>query len=112
MSDMVVIVGPDPEKLAAACKDAKWNVSRVAGRGKRSALKDAGVPSASVVVLTDPDDATMIPLARELNTDVRIVVYTDRSVAEFARHQADLLLDPALVPPSLLVEELEASLAD
>jgi hypothetical protein len=50
--------------------------------------------------------ATAIPVARELNDGLRIVVYTDDSLPEFARPLADLILDPDLFGPEAVAEEL------
>lgn len=105
MSD-VILAGPDPRGLADRFAAAGATVARIPGAITASALAQAGIEAATVFVLTDPTEATGIPLAREHATDLRVVVYADGGVPEFASHQADLVLRPSVVEQELLVEEL------
>lgn len=101
----IVVAGPDPHEVGDRLSAAGAAVSRIDGRATRSALERAGIESSVAFVLTDPSDATAIPVANEIAA-ARVVVYADGALAEFARHQADLLIDPDIVPPDMLVEEL------
>lgn len=102
---LIVVAGPDPRDVGTSLADAGADVSRIGGRATRSALEEARIETADVFVLTDPSDATAIPVANELGS-ARVVVYAEGQLAEFARHQADLLIDPDVVPLDMLVEEL------
>ena len=102
----VIIAGPDPHDIRSAFKSQGVTVEHITLRATASELEQAGIKQADLFILTDPNDGTAIPVARELNTDIRVVVYADGRVAEFARHQADLLIDPSLIQPGLLLEEL------
>lgn len=100
-----IVTGPDEYSLATAIADAGHDVTRV-DIGNRQALETAGIADAGVYVLTEPAQATSIPLAREANPGVRILVYADGSLPDFARGQADLVLDPALFDPAEVAAEL------
>ncbi|TKX51860.1 CTP synthetase, partial [Halorubrum sp. SS7] len=69
-------------------------------------LEDAGIGGAGLFVLTDVEEATGIPIAKELNSDVRIVTYATRSLPEFVATVADLAVDPALLDAATVAEEL------
>jgi hypothetical protein len=45
-------------------------------------------------------------VAKEANTEVRIVTYSRESLPEFARGQADLAIDPALLTADVVADEL------
>jgi len=53
-------------------------------------------------------EASGIPVAKELNPDVRVVVYSEQSLPEVATRQTDLAVDPALLDVSVVAEELAA----
>jgi len=55
------------------------------------------------------DEASGIPVAKELNTGVRVVVYTEQSLPDFAAAQTDLAVDPALLDVRVVAEELAGS---
>jgi hypothetical protein len=101
-----IVVGPDADGLGAALADAGVDVRRAEGTGNREALIDAGVEGADLLVVTDVGLSTSIPVARELEPDLRVVVYSTESVPEFARTVADLILDPQLMTPETVTEEL------
>ncbi|WP_247010451.1 DUF7126 family protein [Halorientalis litorea] len=101
-----VIAGPDDHDLGTALSEAGLTVTRAAGTANRPALEEAGILDAAVLVLTETVLATSIPVAKDLNTDLKVVVYADDSLPEFAKGQADLLLDPSLFSPSAVAEEL------
>ncbi|WP_117594639.1 DUF7126 family protein [Haloprofundus halophilus] len=101
-----ILCGPDENGLADALTDEGVELTRIDGVVTRPALEDAGVVDAALVVLTDVAEATAIPLAKELNPDVRVVVYANQSLPEFAKGQADLAVDPKLLSASVVAEEL------
>jgi len=101
----VIVTGTDEYDIAGAITEAGHDVTRV-DIGNRAALDDAGVAAADVYVLTEVAQATSIPVARERNPELRVVVYADGSLPDFARGQADLLLDPALFDPADVATEL------
>lgn len=101
----VVLAGPD-RGLTAAFEDAGADVARIEGLVTAARLEAAGLASADLFVLTDVSEATSIPLAKDIDPDVRVVVYSPETVPEFVRGQLDLALDPALFPPDLVVDEL------
>lgn len=101
-----VVTGHDPDDVVSALRNADVDVSVVEGTANRDALADAGVTEADILVITDVGLATAIPVAKELNPDVRVVVYDRESVPEFARGQADLIVDPELMSPDTVVDGL------
>ncbi|MFB6172784.1 MAG: CTP synthetase [Haloarculaceae archaeon] len=101
-----VVVGPDPDDLGHALEDQGVAVAYASGTGARSALEAAGIADADLLVVTDVGLSTCIPVATELAPDLRIVVYSRDSIPEFARPQADLIVDPDLVGPDAMAEEL------
>lgn len=102
----VIVTGTDEYDIAEAIADAGHDVTRV-DIGNRPALDDAGIADADVYVLTEVAQATSIPVATERNPELRVVVYADGSLPDFARRQADLLLDPALFDPADVAAELD-----
>lgn len=106
MTERFVVAGPDPVGVADRLIAAGREVNRIPERATRSRLEAAGIDGAVALILTDPADGTAIPIANELESSVRVIVYATGQVPAFARHQADLLLDPDVVPLELLIEEL------
>ena len=102
----VLVAGPDADGLGEAVADLGAEVVRVEGFASADTLDAAGLPDADVLVLTDMDDAAAISVAKEANPDVKVVTYADESLPEYARRQADLAVDPALLPPETVAEEL------
>lgn len=101
-----VIAGDDKDDLGAALEAEGFEVARIEGFADRDALEAAEIDSADVFVITDTVHATSIPVARELNESVRIVVYAEDSLPEFAQPLADLIVDPNLLDPEAIAEEL------
>jgi voltage-gated potassium channel Kch len=101
-----VVSGPDEDGLGDALAALGVAVARVEGLPTRETLSAAGIESADLFVLTAMDDATAIAVAREANPDLRVVTYARESLPEFARAQADLAVDPALISPGVVAEEL------
>ncbi len=105
-----VVVGADEAGIGPALDGAGFEVE-TATVGNRPALEEAGIHQAEVYVLTDLDQATSITVAHDLNPAVRVVVYAEGSLPEFATRQTDLLVDPALLDAGTVAEELAADLA-
>ncbi|PSP56131.1 CTP synthetase [Halobacteriales archaeon QS_1_67_19] len=103
-----IVVGPNGAELTDALEAEGVEITRVEGLGTRPALEDAGVVEADTVVLTDAEAATAIPIAKDLNEDLRAVVYTAGDLPDFARGQADLIVDPQLLSADAVAEELAA----
>ncbi|MFB6166355.1 MAG: CTP synthetase [Haloarculaceae archaeon] len=101
-----VIAGPDEAGLGDALDAEGVSVSRAAGTANRPAMEEAGIVDADLLVLTDTALATSIPVAKDLNADLRVIVYAGDALPEFAKGQADILLDPALFAPDAVAEEL------
>ena len=108
----VLVAGPDADGLGEAVEHLGAEVVRVEGFASAESLDAAGLPDADVFVLTDMDDAVAIAVAKEANPDVKVVTYADESLPEYARRQADLAVDPALLGPETVAEELVANGAD
>lgn len=101
----VIIAGPD-RGLESALTSLEEDVTRVDGIVTGESLEAAGIENASLLLLTDAGDATAVPIAKDLNPDVRVVFYTGDSLPEFVKAQLDLLIDPDLLGPATVVEEL------
>jgi hypothetical protein len=109
---MILVAGPDEDGLGDALADAGADVVRVEGIATRESLDAAGLAEAHTLVLTSMDDASAIPVAKEANTQVRIVTYSRDSLPEFARGQTDFAIDPALLSVDVVADELIAGDVD
>lgn len=96
----------DGTGLAAALAAEGIDVTRIDGLADHEALEAAGIDDADVYAITDVVQATSIPVARERNERLRIVVYTRDSLPEFARPLADLIVGPDLVGPEAVADAL------
>lgn len=103
-----VIAGRDEDGFGNALDAEGATVVRIDGLATRDALETAGIEEADAFVITDPMQATAIPVAREVNDDLRIVVYAEESLPEFAQPLADLIVDPELLDSEAVAEELAA----
>lgn len=101
-----VIAGVDAEGLGDALAAEGVEVARAAGTADRDALESAGILDADLLVVTEAGLATTIPVAKDLNPDVRVVVYARDSLPEFARGQAGHIVDPELLTPEFVAEEV------
>ena len=102
----VVVAGSDPDGLGAALEDRGAEVSRAEGTANRPALEEAGIVDADALVLTDAGLATSVSIAKDLNPDVRVVIYTRDSVPEFVKGQAGHIVDPDLLSAEAVAEEV------
>ncbi|WP_248518060.1 DUF7126 family protein [Salinarchaeum laminariae] len=101
-----VLVGPDADGLGDALEDAGVTVTRVEDVGTRPELEEAGIVDADLLVVTDVEEATTIPIATDLNPDVRAVVYDRAALPEFVSAQTDLAVDPELLGPEDVADAL------
>lgn len=101
----VVLVGEDAADLGGALETAEVTVHR-APVGNRPGLESAGIHDADVLVLTDLDQATAVPVATDLNPDLWIVVYTEGSLPDFISRLTDLFVDPNLLDAEAVADEI------
>ncbi|MFC6863708.1 NAD-binding protein [Halomicroarcula sp. GCM10025817] len=101
----VTVVGSDPDSVAAAL-EAEGHEVTVADVGNRPGLEEAGIHDAEVYLLTEMAQATSIVVAKDLNPDLRVVVYAEGSLPDFASRQTDLVVDPNLLSAEAVAEEL------
>jgi hypothetical protein len=101
----VIVAGHDESDIAAAIEGAGHAVSLV-DVANRPALEEAGVHEADAYVLTEIEQATTISVAKDLNPDLKVVVYAGGSLPDFATRQTDLMVDPALLDPEAVAAEL------
>lgn len=102
----VVIAGGDPDGLGDALEARGAEVTRAEGTADRPALEDAGIVDADVLVVTDAGLATAVTVAKDLNQELRVVVYSRDSVPEFVKGQAGHIVDPELLDAESVAEEL------
>ena len=101
----VVLVGSDPDRMVDALESEGHSVT-IADVGNRPGLEEAGVLDAEVYLLTELSQATSIVVAKDLNPGLRVVVYAEGSLPDFASRQTDLVVDPDLLGPDAVAEEL------
>jgi len=101
----VVLVGSDPDRMVDALESEGHSVT-IADVGNRPGLEEAGVLDAEVYLLTELSQATSIVVAKDLNPGLRVVVYAEGSLPDFASRQTDLVVDPELLSPDAVAEEL------
>jgi Trk K+ transport system NAD-binding subunit len=102
----VVIAGSDPDELGAALEEQGAEVGYAGGTANRPALEDAGIVDAETLVLTDAGLATSVTVAKDLNPELRVVIYTRDSVPEFVKGQAGHIVDPELLDVETVAEEI------
>ena len=103
-----IVSGDDEHGLSDALEAEGVELTRVEAIATRPMLEEAGVTDVDVFVLTEAGGATAIPIAKDLNDDVRVVAYTDDSLPDFARGQADFIVDPDVLSTEAVAEELSA----
>lgn len=103
-----IVAGTDDHELGEALETEGVEITRVEGIPPRPQLEEAGITETDTFVLTDAAGATAISIAKDLNEDVQVVVYADDSVPDFARGQADLIIDPSLLSADAVAEELSS----
>lgn len=100
-----ILVGIDRDLESALAVQGVETVE-LDGPATRAELEAAGVAEADILVVTDVGESTAIPIAREANPDIRIVVYSPESMPEFVRGQVDLAVAPGVLDPDVVAEEL------
>lgn len=101
-----IIVGPDEDGLGDELEAHGVETTPLEEAANRPALEEAGIHDADVFVLTDISKATSIPVAKDLHEEIRVVIYTTDSAPEFVRGQSDLIIDPDLLGPETVAEEI------
>jgi hypothetical protein len=99
-----LILGPD-RGLEAALSETGVESARIDGPASERTLEDAGLADTALLFVTDPAEASSIPVATAINPELRVVWYAPDSVPGFVTGQLDLGVDPAIAEPSVLVEE-------
>jgi hypothetical protein len=114
MSDdsLAIVAGPDEHGLGEELAALGVEIRRIDGIVTADALSDAGIDEADYFVLTDVEEATGIPIAKELHPSVFVVTYAERSLPKFVASVADLAIDPALMEVATVAEELVDGAAD
>lgn len=100
-----ILVGPDRE-LGAALRAQGVETVRLEEHATGESLAEAGVEDADLLVVTDVAEATAIPVARDVNPRLRVVIYAPETMPEFARGQVDLAVAPGVLDPDVIAEEL------
>lgn len=101
-----IVAGPDEDGLADALEAEGVTVTRLGGVISRPQLEEAGIVETDLYVLTDIDQATTIPIVCDLTDDLRTVTYARRTAPEFVKGQLDLAIDPRLMSPDVVADEL------
>ncbi|RKD95734.1 DUF7126 family protein [Halopiger aswanensis] len=101
-----IVAGPDADGLGEALENEGVDVTRLDGVISRPQLEEAGIVDADLYVLTDVGQATTIPIVCDLTDEIRTVVYTEDSIPEFVKAQLDIAVDPKLLTPAIVAEEL------
>jgi hypothetical protein len=100
-----VVVTPPNQDLQAAL-DAAGVEYVLVEQPTGEELEAAGIEDLGTVVLTDVEHATAIPIVKDINPEVTVVVFSAGTIPPFARPQADLIVDPSLVGAETLAEEI------
>jgi len=108
MAKTAIVAGADPEGVGDALEAEGVDIVRITDTVSASTLDEAGIEAVDLLVLTDVAEATGISVAKDRNPEVRAVVYSRESLPEFAKGQADLAVDPALLAADVVAEELAA----
>jgi hypothetical protein len=103
----VIVAGSDPNDIASAIEAEGFEVARV-DIANRPALEEAGIHEAATFVLTEMQQATSISVAKDLNEDLKVLIYSEGSLPDYASRQTDLSLDPALFDPADVAAELDS----
>lgn len=92
--------------IEQALTDQGYEVRVIDGLGTADALEEAGVKDASLLVITNVREATAIPIAKDENPGIRVIVYSVTTMPEFVRGQVDLAVSPELLSPDIVAEEI------
>ncbi|MFB6227608.1 MAG: CTP synthetase [Halobacteriales archaeon] len=100
-----ILVGPD-RGLGDALESTGISLARIDGPGTGNALASAGVDQADLLVVTEVGEATAVPIAKDENPAIDVVIYAPDTMPEFVRGQVDLAIDPELLDPDVVATEL------
>jgi hypothetical protein len=100
-----IVVGPD-RGIVDALESEGVEITSIEGVASGESLAEAGVDGADLLVITNAGEATAIPVATERNPDLKTVAYTPDSMPEFVKGVLDLAVDPALLDPETVADEL------
>lgn len=89
-----------------ALDEQGYDVTVIGGLGTAAALEEAGVEDAELLVVTDITESTAIPIAKDANPDIRVIVYSEETMPEFVRGQVDLAISPDVLSPEIVAEEI------
>lgn len=103
----VIVAGTDDHDIADAIESEGHSVTRV-DIANRPSLEEAGIHETGVLMLTDVEQATAIAVAKDINPDLRVIIYSGGSLPDFAARQADMLVDPELLDAEAVAAELDA----
>ncbi len=103
----VIVAGADDHDIATAIESEGHVVSHT-DIANRPALEEAGIHEASILVLSEVEQATSIAVAKDLNPDLKVIFYSEGSMPDFASRQADMLVDPELLDAETVAAELDA----
>ena len=106
MTTDALVVGGVSTALRQAFTEAGIDFVAIDGVATGTRLVDAGIEAAQTLVVTDLDQATVIPVAKDHNPGVTVITYDEQSLPEFATAQTDFALDPALFSPEWLATEV------
>ena len=101
-----IVAGPDDHGLGEELAALGVTVRRIDGPVTAKTLEAAGIDDVTYLVLTDVEEATGIAVAKELNPATTAVTYAERSLPEFVAGVSDLAIDPSLIGPAMVAEEL------
>lgn len=107
-----IVAGADPEGIGEELEALGVDVARVDSPVFADALDEAGIEETDVFVLTDLSEGISITLAKEANPDVRAVCYGSGDLPESVSSIVDLVVDPSLLDPEAVAEEVVAELRD
>lgn len=110
MSD-VILLGPDEFTLRDRLETMDITVAHLPGNPIGADLEEAGVTEAGVLLLTSSAQASLIPVARELNPSIAVILYTRSRLPAFASAQADLSVDPELIDSTEVVDVVRDRIA-
>jgi hypothetical protein len=102
----VIVAGEDSHGLGDAIEAEGYEVVRV-DVANRPALEEAGIHDVDTYVLTEMEQSTSISVAKDLNPDLKVLIYSEGSLPDYASRQTDLSLDPELFDPADVAAELD-----
>lgn len=106
-----IIAGPD-RGIESELRRHGTETVRLNGLATGESLDEADIGRADVLFITDVDEATAVSVAKDRNPSVRVIFYIPDAVPEFVRGQLDLAVDPDLLGPDVVVEEVVGAIEE